>query len=74
MEPAVKNIVDARRLARIVSEDVTVLRVSVEAVNAHVLLLAGNVIPMFAAIAGLAVVMGHLGFLYKEVITTNAAI
>nr|GMD00960.1 Histone-lysine N-methyltransferase CLF [Ipomoea batatas] len=74
MVPAAKNTVDVQRLARIDSEVVIVPKVSVEAVNVLVLLQAGNAILMFAEIAGLAVVMGLLGFLYKGVIIMNVGI
>lgn len=43
---------DVQRLVRTGSEVVIVPKVSAEVVNVHVLLLAGNVILMFAEIAG----------------------
>lgn len=43
---------DVQRLVRIGLEVVIVPKVSAEVVNVHVLLLAGNVILMFAEIAG----------------------
>ncbi|PHT66176.1 hypothetical protein T459_30601 [Capsicum annuum] len=57
MERAVKNIVDAQRVARTGFVVVIVPKVSVGAVNALALLLAGNVILMFVEIVGSFVVM-----------------
>lgn len=56
---AVKSIVAAQKAVKIVSADATVQRVNAEADNVRVLLLDVNVILMFAAIVGLAVVMAH---------------
>lgn len=56
---AVKSIVAAQKAVKIVSVDATVQRVNAEADNVRVLLLGVNVILMFAAIVGLAVVMVH---------------
>ncbi|XP_020538356.1 histone-lysine N-methyltransferase EZA1 isoform X3 [Jatropha curcas] len=53
MEHAVKNIVGAQRVVKIVSGDATVQRVNAEADSVHVLLLDVNVIQMFVGIAGL---------------------
>lgn len=49
---AVKNIVGARKAARIGLGDATVQKVNAEADNAHVLPLDVNVTQMFAGIAG----------------------
>lgn len=72
MVPAVKNTADVQRVARIDSEGAIVPRVSVEAANAHALLLIGSVTRMSAEIAGLVVVMAPLGCLLKEAIITSA--
>jgi len=50
--------IGVRRCARISFEVVIVQRVSVEAVNAHVLLPIENVILMFVEIAGLGMIQG----------------
>lgn len=55
-EPVVRSTVGVQRAVKIDFEDATVQRVSVEADNAHVLLLIVNVTLMFVAIAGLVVV------------------
>lgn len=67
-----RNTVDVQRFARTGFVVVIVPKVSVGAVNALALLLAGNVILMFVEIVGSVVVMVRLGFLHKEVIVMNA--
>lgn len=59
LELAVKNTVGAQKGAKIDLEDVIVLKVNAKAGNVLVLQLDANVTPMFAEIAGLAVVMVH---------------
>jgi len=66
--------VGVRKAARIVSEDVTVLRVNVEVDNARALLLDVNVIQMFVGIVGLVVEMALWAVHHREVITMNAEI
>lgn len=72
--PAVKNIADVQRVARIDLEAVIVPRASVVVVNALALPLTESVIQMSAEIVGSVVVMAPLVCLLKEVIITNAGI
>lgn len=69
-----KSTVDVPRAAKIDSEAVIALKVNVEVVSVHVLLLTGNVIQMFVGTVGSVVVMVVLGFLTKKVITMNVGI
>lgn len=74
MGPAAKSTVDVQRVARTDLEAAIVLKVNVEVVNAHALLLTENVTQTFVGTVGSAVEMVLLGFLAKEVIIMNVEI